>query len=250
MKKALLLFWGVTFCAISAPAKEPSKPANFSGNWVLDFGQTKNLPAGLEDLSMVISQGQEQLRVETLLKGNLQPTPNVANSGGYPAGSSRGTSGAGRGGRSGRGSGGMGPSGAGAQERGSRVPSGADGWPRMEGASPGKVAGYQLYPHSAIFKLDGGEAAAQFGDSENTAATSKTEWAKNGEVLKFSLMGKQGPSRNGGNIEMKDQWRISGDGKSLMVDRSVKSPAGSGIVHLIFSRRLVGPHGVAEPMAQ
>jgi len=130
------------------------------------------------------------------------------------------------------------------------MPSGGDGWPRVDGVSPGKVAAYQLYPHSAIYKLEGGEAAAQFGDPEQTAATSKAEWAKNGEVLKFSLMGNEDPGQKGGKIEVKDQWRFSEDGKSLMVDRSIKSPEGSGTVHLVFLRKELIPPSGAVPTPQ
>jgi len=119
MKTILLVFLEIALCSMFVQAKEPSKPTNFSGNWVLDFGQTKNLPAGLESCSMVVSQDQQQLKVETLVKGNLQPTPNMANAGGYPGGSSRGSSGGGRGSRGGGGGGGTGRGGRGAPGGGS-----------------------------------------------------------------------------------------------------------------------------------
>jgi hypothetical protein len=259
MKKVLLLFWWLAFCAMSGPAKEPSKPTNFSGNWVLDFGLTKNLPAGLEGYGMAVNQDQQQLKVGILLRGNLQATPNMANSGGYPGGPSRGNSGGGRGGRGGgMGGGGMGGGmggsigrgGRGASGGGSGMPSGGDGWPRVDGASPGKVAAYKLYPQSAVYKLDGSESTVQFGDSGQTAATSKAEWVKNSEVLKLSAVGNEDPGQRGGKIEVKDQWRFSEDGKSLLVDRSIKSPEGSGTVHLVFFRKEVGPPGGAAPTTQ
>ena len=144
----------------------------------------------------------------------------------------------------------MGRGGKGAPGGGSGMPGGGDGWPRVDGASPGKVAAYQLYPRSVVYKLGGSESTAQLGDTEQTAAASKAEWAKNGEVLKFSLMGNEDPGQKGGKIEVKDQWRFSEDGKSLMVDRSIKSPEGSGTVHLVFFRKEVGPPGGAAPTTQ
>jgi hypothetical protein len=88
-----------------------------------------------------------------------------------------------------------------------------------------------------VYKLDGSESAAQFGDLDHTAANSKAEWTTNREVLKLSLAGHDGTGQGGGKITVMDQWRLSEDGKLLIVDRRIKSPDGSGTAHLIFSRK-------------
>ena len=226
MNRVLLAFVALTFCSTIVQAKEPSKATNFSGNWVLDFGQTKNPPAGLQHYGMVVNQDEQQIKVETSLEGDLQVTPGTVNSGGYPGGTSAGS------GR--RGGMGMGIPGAGmGMPRGG----GGVGGPRTVEPSRGNVAAYKFYPQRAVYKLDGSESSAQLGDPEQTNATSKAEQEKKGEVLKLSLVGHEDSGQGGGKIQLNEQWRLTEDGKSLKIDRSIKSPDGSGTVHLVFLKK-------------
>jgi hypothetical protein len=257
MKNILLVIPALAFCSMSVRAKEPSNTANFSGNWVLDFSQTKNPPAGLQKYSMVVNQDEQELNVKTSLQGDLQPAQSDASgypggSGGYPGGSSggypggRGGMGGGMGmpGRGGVGmpSGGMGgPSGGGMP--GGGMPGGGGG--RRGGEGRGDVAAYKLYPQSVVYKLDGSSSSAQLGDPEQTEATSKAELEKSGEALKLSLVGNENSGQRGGKIQVKEEWRLLQDGKSLKVDRSVKSPEGSGTVHLVFMKREADSSGSA-----
>ena len=231
MRRILFVLLAVAFCLAFVQAKEPSKPTNFSGNWVLNFDQTKNPPPGLQGYSMLVNQDEQQLKVRTTLEGDLQTTPTAPNSGAYPGGSSGG-------GYPGR-RGGMGGVGMGIPGVGMGGPRGGTGAgrPRNEGPSHGDVAAYKLYPQSAVYKLDGSESTAQLGDPQQTNATSKAEREKNGEVLKFSLVGNGDSGQGGGKIRIKEQWKLSDDGKFLKVDRSIKSPEGSATVHLVFLKR-------------
>ncbi|MGD0011097.1 MAG: hypothetical protein ABSE93_21475 [Terriglobia bacterium] len=245
MKKILLVLLTLAFCSTIVQAKQPSKPTNFSGNWVLSFGQTKNPPAGLQRYSMVVNQDEQQLKVDTSLQGDLQATPNTPNSGGYPGGSSGGS------GRRGGMGGGMGGIGIGIPGVGMGMPRGGGGRPRTEGpSSQGYVAAYKLYPPSAVYKLDGSESTAQLGNPEQTNATSKAEREKNGEVLKLSLVGNGDSGQGGGKIQVKEQWKLSEDGKSLKVDRSIKSPEGSATVHLVFLKTEAESSSGAAPAPQ
>jgi len=249
MKKILLAFLALAFCSTFVQAKEPAKPTNFSGNWVLNFGQTKNPPAGLQRYSMVVNQDEQQLKVDTSLQGDLQATPNRPNSGGYPGGSPGGYPGGRRGGMGG-GLGLPGGIGIGMPGGGMGMPRGGGGRPRAEGPLQGNVAAYKLYPQSAVYKLDGSESTVQLGDPEQTNATSKAEREKNGEVLKLSLVGNGDSDQRGGKIQLKEQWKLSDDGKSLKVDRSIKSPEGSGTVHLVFLKREADSTSGAAPEPQ
>ena len=56
------------FCAASIGVAQD----NFSGVWVLDKGKTHDLPSGLESYTMVVTQNEQQLVVETKLEGDLQ----------------------------------------------------------------------------------------------------------------------------------------------------------------------------------
>jgi hypothetical protein len=234
MKKILLVWLTLAFCSTIVQAKQPSKATDFSGNWVLSFGQTKNPPAGLQHYSMLVNQDEQQLKVATTLQGDLQATPNTPNDSGYPGGSP-GSSG--RRGGMGGGLGMPGGIGVGMPGGGMGMPRGGAGRPRAEGPLQGNVAAYKLYPPSAVYKLDGSESTVQLGDPEQSSATSKAEREKNGEVLKLSLVGNGDSGQGGGKIQVKEQWKLSEDGKSLKVDRTIKSPEGSGTVHLVFSRR-------------
>jgi hypothetical protein len=149
MKRILFVFLAFAFCSTFVRAKEPSKPPNFSGNWVLNFGQTKNPPAGLQRYSMVVNQDEQQLKVETSLEGDLQATPSTANSGGYPGGTSGGS------GRRGGMGGGIGGIGMGIPGVGMGMPrgGGGGGGPRTVEPSRGNVAAYKLYPQRAVYKL-------------------------------------------------------------------------------------------------
>ena len=73
MKRILPFYLVLAFCPMFVRAEAPSKPTVFSGNWVLETSQTKNLPEGLESYSMVVNQDAQQIQVETSLKGDLRP---------------------------------------------------------------------------------------------------------------------------------------------------------------------------------
>jgi len=249
MKKILLVWLALAFCSTIAQAKQPSKPTDFSGNWVLSFGQTKNPPAGLQHYSMLVNQDEQQLKVATTLQGDLQATPNTPSSGGNPGGTSGGYPGGRRGGMGG-GLGMPGGVGMGMPGGGMGMPRGGAGRPRAEGPLQGNVAAYKLYPPSAVYKLDGSESTVQLGDPEQTSATSKAEREKNGELLKLSLVGNGDSGREGGKIQVKEQWKLSEDGKSLKVDRTIKSPEGSGTVHLVFLKTEADSSSGASPQPQ
>jgi hypothetical protein len=243
MKRALFVLLALAFCSAFVQAKEPSKPTNFSGDWVLNFGQTKNPPPGLQQYGMVVNQDEQQLKVKTTLEGDLQTTQSAPNSGAYPGGSSGGGYPGGRGRMGGMGGMGM-PGGGMGMPRGG----GGAGRPGNQGPTHGgDVAAYKLYPQSAVYKLDGSESTAQLGDPEQTNATSKAEREKNGEVLKLSLVGNGDSAQGGGKIQIKEQWKLSDGAKFLKVDRSIKSPEGSATVHLVFLKREADSTSGAAP---
>jgi hypothetical protein len=241
MKKFLLAILALLALAVwmtFVEAKEPSRPPNFSGNWVLNFGQTKNPPDGLQGYSLVVNQDEKQLKVETTLQGDLQSVPNTPNSGGYPGGPGRrGGMGVGLGIPGGIGIG-MGiPAGLGMPGVGMGIPRGGGGRSRSAGALQRNVAAYKIYPENVLYKLDGSEGTAQLRDRDQTNATSKAKRAKDGEMLKLSLVGNGDSGNKGNKVQITEKWKLSDDGKSLKVDRTVKSPEGSGAVHLLFLKR-------------
>ena len=253
MKKApplplfVLLFsvWPAPLAAKDSP-KAPDHSTNWSGNWVLDLFQSKNLPQGLDSYSMTVEQDEQQLKVDTSLQGDLHPRDD--GNGPYPSGGPGpgypGGGGVGIGvGLPGGGAGGVGyprgggyPGGVGYPDDDGRYPGGPVGSGRSSRAansSRAAVTALRMYPSSAVYKLDGTESTVELGDSEQTEATSKAEWAKNG--LKLSLAANAG--QRGGSVQLKDLWKLSKDGQYLTVDRSVRAPEGSGSLRLVFRRQ-------------
>lgn len=110
----------------------------------------------------------------------------------------------------------------------------------------GNPTAYKLYPQTAVYKLDGSESTAQLGDQDSTVATSKAEWGRDGE-LKFSLLGKDDSGQKSSKVQVKDQWKLSEDGQTLKVERSVHSPEGSGSVHLVFHKQAADASKTADP---
>lgn len=237
----VLAFWG-SLMQVPMQAKNKPKPADFSGQWVLDMSQTKNLPQGLESYSMVVNQNPDQLQVKTELKGDLSPAddmggqyPNggsgTGNTGGYPGGYPGRMGGMGR-------IGGMGGIGGGPMGEGiPGMPGSRGGRPRSMGQSGSKSAAFTLYPEGAVYKLNGSESTAELGGPAHEDATSKAEWAKDGKLLKLSLQSNGDSSMSGRTIELKDQWKFSKDGQSLLVDRTVHSARGSTTFHLVFHKQ-------------
>jgi hypothetical protein len=193
-----------------AAAKNPSNPSNFSGRWVLDFNQTKNPPSGLEAYSLAVNQDEQQLKVETSIKGNLQPSGGGSQ---YPP-------------RGGSYPGGMGMPGPMGPRGGRRMPAGQGQAQRLE------IAAFKTYPRSAVYKLDGSASTAQLGDRDRSDATAKAEWAKGGKQLKLTLLG-EGAEKSG-QAHLKDDWRL--DGRYLKIDRNIHTPNGSTTVHLVFRK--------------
>lgn len=259
--KTMPLCLALAFGAALVPAKAPPKPADFSGKWVLDTSQTKNLPQGLESYSMVVKQDAQQLTVKSSLKGDLKPmgdlngpNPGGQQGAGYPGGPIHGSGGIGMG-RMGR-MGGMGMPGGGEAPMGEGMPGG--GLPaggvggrggnrgsRGQGKSHGTIAAFVSYPRRAAYKLDGSETSAQLGGPMHTSATLKANWAKNNQVLKMSVDA-NAYSGMGSDMLLKDQWKLSKDGESLMVDRSVRSRGGSGTLHLVFHKQTSAASGSAS----
>jgi hypothetical protein len=264
MKKSILLSLVLASTVVALPAKTPAKAADFSGNWVLDTSRSKNLPQGLESYSMAVQQTQQQLNVKTTLKGDLRPVienpraPNSPNAGpgqgqgapgqypgtqpgGYPGGMGMpGGVGIGMPGGMGMPAGGMGPPMGG----GMGGPMGGIGIPgipgigrhRKDGEKTQAITAFTLYPPKATYQFDGSATSAKLGGPSPSDATAHANWEKGGKVLRLSLLGSDDSDRRGGELQIKDNWKLSKDGRLLSVDRTVHTPDGSRTVHLVFRK--------------
>ncbi len=123
-------------------------------------------------------------------------------------------------------------------------PGGGQGAPRgsqrSEKQGLARIAAFQLYPASAVYKLDGSESTAPFGVAAHGDASLKADLAKNADSLKLAITGSD---QDSGQIKLREQWKLSKDGQSLLIDRNVRSPGGSANVHLVFYKQDSGSSG-------
>ena len=118
------------FCAISVMAAQ----ADFSGTWAVDKGKTRGLPKDFKSYTLVVTQNEQQLVVETRVEGEDQAKALDSHVGG--------------GGRLGSVGGGGG------------------------GYQPGTLALSMVNPN-AIYSLDGKEKTVQFPGSPNVKVKAK-----------------------------------------------------------------------------
>ncbi|MGH9448197.1 MAG: hypothetical protein ACRD3O_21125, partial [Terriglobia bacterium] len=101
-----------------------------------------------------------------------------------------------------------------------------------------KSAAFTVYPGSAIYELNGAQSTAELGGPEHEDATSKATWAKHGKLLKLSLESSGDSGMSGRSIHVQDDWKLSKDGQSLLVDRTVHLARGSATFHMVFHKQV------------
>lgn len=209
MRKLLLLVCAVGLFSITAMAQK----ANYSGTWILDKTNSKleerqrNL---VESITLTVAQTDKELKVETATK---RIGPNDAPAGPPPGGGQPGgapPAGGGAGGGAGRGMGGGGG-------RGFGMGGGGDG--------------------VTTYALDGKETRSEVdGPMGKMPVIHKATVEADGSVKLSSSRTFNGPN---GEITMttKETWKLSGDGKTLTVDRESTTPRGSNTSTLVFTKK-------------
>jgi hypothetical protein len=229
----------LALAAVVMQAKTPGDNTDFSGTWVLEVSQTKNVPEGLDSYTMKVSQDGGQMKVETALQGDLRPSPptSTQNAGGYPAGGSTGGGGYPGGGYPGGGYPGGGYPGGGGMGRGGMGRGGMGrGGPTGMPSQRVEYMAYKYYPASVAYALDGSQGTAELGDPDQSQAASRAEWAGGGKELKLSLDSSDDSGNKADQIKVKDDWKF--DGNYLRIARTVKTSHGSETVHLVFRKQL------------
>jgi hypothetical protein len=241
MKRHLLFASLLVFYMLSGTsmASAASKQADFSGTWTLDRGMTSHLPLQLDSYTMVVTQNATQLKVETTveMKDNSDATdggnPTGQNGGGSPR--RGGGSYPGRTGVSFPGAGGMGLPGSGGYPGGGGYPRGGNG-PRSSGDQQSGTRALRTYLPTATYVLNGNETTAEVTGRMPGKATLKAVWKKGGRVLNLSMIQKLDAGDNTVTVETKETWEFSKDGKTLKMERNVKTPRGSDSVKLAFRK--------------
>jgi hypothetical protein len=183
---------------------------DFSGTWVLDKDKTHGLPSGLRNYTMVVTQTEQQLVVETKMEGDLR-----AAEGGPPGG----------------------PEGGGPE--GGPPPGGPEGGPPggPEGGGPpsGTIALRMVIPN-ATYSLAGEETTAELERPARGTAKLKAKWSKDGKRLELSSVRKVNFGGNSETFTTRERWTLSEGAEVLKVQRSVETPMGIDTVKLTLRK--------------
>lgn len=217
--KVVLSILGLVLLSTFAVSVEAAQE-DFSGDWVLDKGKTHDLPPGLKSYTMVVTQTEQQLVVETKLEGDLGPREG----GGFPGGGPPGGGPPG-GGFPDAGPGEDGPPGAGP---------GGGGFPA--GGPPGGTMALRMVIPKASYLLDGQESTAQLEEPMPGSAKLKAKWAKDKIGLELSSFREINFGGNSVTFTTREKWVLSDDGETLKIQRSVETPRGLDTIKLTFHK--------------
>jgi hypothetical protein len=184
--------------------------ANFSGTWVLDKEKTSNLPPQLESYTMIVTQSDRELSVETKIVGDFRPP-------GGPGG----------------------PPGAGARPGEGFPGAGARPGGGPPGGGPGGLGGpLGMAMPNATYRLDGKETTLETTERMPGTVALKAKWKNAGQALELTttryLTTPQGDDLT---LTTKEQWGLAEDGKVLKIRRTMETPMGARQSELIFNRQ-------------
>jgi hypothetical protein len=170
------------FCAISVMAAQ----GDFSGTWALDKQKTHGLPKDLKSYTMVVTQNEQQIVIDTKLEGEAQAKANDSHVGG---GGYLGSVGGGGG-----------------------------------GFAAGTLALSIVNPR-VTYSLDGKETTAG-GSSNVTNKFKAKRSKDGKTLDLSIVMTDTTPMRTGATESIKERWTLSADGAALKVQRSVSTASG------------------------
>ena len=199
--RKLLCALSLMSALVFALAVHAAAPANFAGTWTLDKAKSQGLSPRMqnaESVSWVITQTDKTITIDEKVTGGAPPA------GGPPAG-------------------------AGAPPAGDRP---AGGPPGGGGQGRGGMMGGMGGPR--IYNLDGSETSGEMGRGKFVRKATVSGDGKTIELTTKSTF--QGP--DGGEItaNSSDKLQLSGDGKSLTINRHSESPRGTQDSTLVFNK--------------
>jgi hypothetical protein len=220
--KMFLAILGTFIFSYSAFPAEPTQ-TDYSGTWVLDKSKTRNLPPKLQSYTMVVTQTEEQLTVETKVEGDLRPPRHESDEdfpgGGGPPGGPGGEGGF-----------------PGGPQTGGPPPEGPGGdFPG--GGPPSGVMALGMVIPSATYLLDGKETTVELEGRMPGTATLKAKWAKDKKAIELSAVRHVEFQGNRMSFTTKETWKLSADGEVLNLQRTVETLRGTDTVKLTFNNK-------------
>jgi len=212
--KRLLTGCAAVFMFLAGAFIVSAASTNFSGTWVLDKSRSQGLTPQIENVesyTMIVTQDQQQLTVETKVTGGGRPGGGAPGAGRRPEGAN----------------GEPRPEGAGGQ----------GGGRRPEGGGRGGRGGFGMGMPTATYKLDGTENKIESTGGRGGAAILKAQWKDGGKALELSNSRTFNVQGNEMTRTTKERWELVDGGKTLKVKRSSESQQGSQESTLIFTRQ-------------
>ncbi|HEX8181218.1 MAG TPA: hypothetical protein VF525_16865 [Pyrinomonadaceae bacterium] len=113
-------------------------------------------------------------------------------------------------------------------------PDAQGGGPGGGGPGGGRRGGGMMGPQKMTYKLDGSEATLDTGG--RGSATAKAEWQNGGKTLKLTTKRTFNFQGNDVTSTTTEVWDLSGDGKTLTIQRTSESPRGTMNTTLVFNK--------------
>lgn len=210
MKKICLsLAFAFLFLSPVAGIKAQSQASAFTGNWVLDRANTptKNVPSKLKDYKMAVGESENMLNVKSQIEPSIPIEVSrdraASNSDIVSNPNNRTTSSA--------------ANGVSATSSGSTV---------VEKSSYGGTLALFFTPNEVTYNLGGQEVKVEIkqGDKVNGIARIRAKVDKNGKGLQFTTIRRMRTTTGEMEITTREWWKISDDGKSLRLQRTVETP--------------------------
>jgi len=110
------------------------------------------------------------------------------------------------------------------------------GGPPGGGPGGGRHGGMGMMgPQNVTYKLDGSETTLDTGG--RGTATVKAEWQDGGKSLKLTTKRTLNFQGNDVTVTTTELWSLSGDGKTLTIQRTSESPRGTQTATLVFNKQ-------------
>lgn len=212
MKRICLsLIFALVFLSPVFALKALAQVSAFTGAWSLDKEKSdtgKDFPQRLKDYKMQVGEGENLLNVKSQIEGTVEVLPSrdraasnsdiVSNSGSHTTAAS--------------------PSGVSA----TTSTTAQEGKPNYGGT----MALY-FTPKEATYNLSGEEVKIEIkqGDKVNGIARVRAKLDKSGKTLKFTTIRRTHTPKGEMEVTVWEVWKLSGDGKSLRLQRTVETPA-------------------------
>jgi hypothetical protein len=222
MKKLCFsLVFALVFLSAASGIKAQSQISAFTGTWVLDREKTpsKNLPLKLKDYKMLVGESENLLHVKSQVEG---PVDIVV-----------------------------------ARDRGassSEIVSSSDNRTTRPGANGvsasssvavaaekndyGGTLALYFTANEATYNLSGEEQKVEIkqGEKVNGIARIRAKLDKNGKSLQFTTIRRMRTAKGEMEITNREWWKISEDGKSLRLQRTVDTPTARDEITMVLAK--------------